>query len=44
MSRICWLICRTGSRADTLTRHLVERMGYTRVYNVRHGITPLDRR
>ena len=33
------VICRTGSRTDTLARHLVEQMGYTRVYNVRHGIT-----
>lgn len=33
------LICRTGNRTDTLARHLVERMGYTQVYNVRHGIT-----
>ena len=32
------LICRTGSRTDTLTRELVA-LGYTRVYNVRHGIT-----
>ena len=33
------LICRTGSRTDALARHLVEKMGYTQVYNVRHGIT-----
>ena len=33
------LICRTGNRTDVLGRHLVERMGYTRVYNVRDGIT-----
>lgn len=33
------LICRTGNRTDVLARHLVENMGYTRVYNVRHGIT-----
>ena len=32
------LICRTGSRTSTLARHLVEQMGYTQVYNVRHGI------
>ena len=32
------LICRTGSRTDTLARELAE-MGYTRVYNVRNGIT-----
>ena len=33
------LICRTGNRTDTLARHLVEDLGYTKVYNVRHGIT-----
>ena len=33
------LICRTGSRTDTLARYLVEQLGYTQVYNVRHGIT-----
>jgi rhodanese-related sulfurtransferase len=33
------LICRTGNRTSTLARHLVEQMGYTRVYNVRDGIT-----
>jgi rhodanese-related sulfurtransferase len=32
------LICRTGNRTDVLGRHLVERMGYSRVYNVRDGI------
>ncbi len=32
------LICRTGSRTDTLARLLVEQLGYTQVYNVRHGI------
>ncbi len=32
------LICRTGNRTDTLARYLVEKMGYTQVYNVRHGI------
>lgn len=32
------LICRTGNRTDTLARHLVQQMGYTRVYNVRDGI------
>jgi len=32
------LICRTGSRSDSLARELVE-MGYTQVYNVRNGIT-----
>ncbi|MEN8171205.1 MAG: rhodanese-like domain-containing protein [Pseudomonadota bacterium] len=33
------LICRTGNRTDALARHLVEKMGYTKVYNVRRGIT-----
>jgi len=33
------LICRTGNRTDSLARHLVEQMDYTRVYNVRHGIS-----
>lgn len=33
------LICRTGNRTDKLARELVEKMGYTRVYNVRDGIT-----
>jgi rhodanese-related sulfurtransferase len=33
------LICRTGSRTQTLARFLVEEMGYTQVYNVRDGIT-----
>lgn len=44
------LICRTGNRTDVLARHLVEQLGYTRVYNVRDGITgwigegrPVDR-
>ena len=32
------LICRTGNRTDVLARHLVEKMGYTQVYNVRDGI------
>jgi rhodanese-related sulfurtransferase len=32
------LICRTGNRTDALARHLVERMGYSQVYNVRDGI------
>jgi rhodanese-related sulfurtransferase len=38
------LICRTGNRTDVLARHLVERMGYTQVYNVRDGITEWIRR
>ena len=33
------LICRTGNRTSQLARHLVEEMGYTKVYNVRNGIT-----
>ena len=33
------LICRTGNRTDKLARHLVADLGYTKVYNVRHGIT-----
>lgn len=33
------LICRTGSRTDKLARELMEKYGYTRVYNVRDGIT-----
>lgn len=33
------LICRTGNRTDVLARELVEKMGYTQVYNVRDGIT-----
>lgn len=32
------LICRTGNRTDRLARELAE-LGYTRVYNVRDGIT-----
>jgi rhodanese-related sulfurtransferase len=32
------LICRTGNRTDALARELAEQ-GYTRIYNVRHGIT-----
>ena len=32
------LICRTGNRTDTLARLLVEQMGYTQVYNIRHSI------
>ena len=32
------LICRTGNRTDKLGRELVA-LGYTRVYNVRNGIT-----
>ncbi len=32
------LICRTGNRTDSLARELAEQ-GYTRIYNVRDGIT-----
>ncbi len=32
------LICRTGKRTDRLARELA-RLGYTRIYNVRDGIT-----
>lgn len=44
------LICRTGNRTDALARHMVEQLGYSRVYNVRDGImgwlgdgNPVDR-
>jgi len=33
------LICRTGSRTSALARLLAEKMGFTQVYNVRHGIS-----
>lgn len=33
------LICRTGNRTDQLARELMEKHGYTKVYNVRDGIT-----
>ncbi|HSW52764.1 MAG TPA: rhodanese-like domain-containing protein [Sulfuricaulis sp.] len=32
------LICRTGNRTSQLARDLMEKHGYTRVYNVEHGI------
>ena len=32
------LICRTGSRSDRLARELMEKQGYTQIYNVRRGI------
>jgi len=32
------LICRSGNRTDALARELAEQ-GYTRIYNVRHGIS-----
>lgn len=28
-----------GSRTDALAHELIEKMGYTQVYNVRNGIT-----
>lgn len=33
------VICRTGNRTDSLARQLMEKMGYTQVYNVRQGIS-----
>lgn len=33
------LICRTGNRTDVLARLLIEKLGYSRIYNVRNGIT-----
>lgn len=33
------LICRTGNRTDVLARLLIEKLGYTRIYNVKHGIS-----
>ncbi len=33
------VICRTGNRSDVLARELMEKHGYTRVYNVKNGIT-----
>ncbi len=33
------LICRTGSRTDVLARALIEDLGYTKVFNVKNGIT-----
>lgn len=32
------LICRTGNRSSILALYLVEKLGYTSVYNVRNGI------
>jgi len=32
------VICRTGNRTDTLARELMEKVGYTKVYNVQNGI------
>lgn len=33
------LICRTGNRTDALATYLVNELGYTQIYNVKHGIT-----
>ncbi len=33
------LICRTGNRTSTLATYMVEKLGFTQVYNVRNGIT-----
>ena len=33
------LICRTGHRTDALSHALVEQLGYTKIYNVKNGIT-----
>lgn len=33
------LICRTGSRTNALAGALVKQLGYTKVYNVKNGIT-----
>lgn len=33
------LICRIGHRTDVLSRALIQELGYTRVYNVKDGIT-----
>lgn len=33
------IICRTGNRTSQLARELMEKHGYTKVYNVKDGIT-----
>ncbi len=33
------LICRTGNRTSAVAKYLVTELGYTKVYNVAHGIT-----
>lgn len=37
------LICRTGNRTSTLATYMVEKLGYTQVYNVRGGISSWKR-
>ena len=32
------VMCRSGKRSDALTHYLVNKMGYTHVYNLRDGI------
>ncbi len=32
------LVCRSGNRSSVLSRYLVEKLGYTRVYNVSRGM------
>ncbi|MBF0446731.1 MAG: rhodanese-like domain-containing protein [Magnetococcales bacterium] len=33
------LICRTGNRSSFLAQYLTEKLGYTQVYNLKHGIS-----
>lgn len=33
------VICRTGNRTNSMARYLVEKLGYTKVYNVKNGIS-----
>lgn len=33
------VICRTGNRTKALSQFLSQRVGYAKVYNVKHGIT-----
>lgn len=33
------LICRTGNRTRALANHLSKELGYTKIYNVKNGIT-----
>ncbi|MDH5633931.1 MAG: rhodanese-like domain-containing protein [Gammaproteobacteria bacterium] len=33
------LICRTGNRTNVLARMLAEKLGYTKIYNVKNGIS-----